>query len=156
MVDNTVTIVGNLTADPEVRVTDSGATLAEIRIAQNKRKRNSDGSWEEGEPMYFQGTVWNDMAENAASSLQKGMRVIVTGRLNYRSWENQEGQNRSVVDIAIDEVAPSLRWARANIERTSSGGSASGTDAPKARDDFEENEAPLRNIYGTAKKNIKI
>ena len=93
--------------------------------------------------MYFQGTVWNDMAENAASSLQKGMRVIVTGRLNYRSWENQEGQNRSVVDIAIDEVAPSLRWARANIERTSSGGSASGTDAPKARDDFEENEAPF-------------
>ena len=116
---------------------------ADIRIAQNKRKRNSDGSWEEGEPMYFQGTVWNDMAENAASSLQKGMRVIVTGRLNYRSWENQEGQNRSVVDIAIDEVAPSLRWARANIERTSSGGSASGTDAPKARDDFEENEAPF-------------
>ena len=143
MVDNTVTIVGNLTADPEVRVTDSGATLAEIRIAQNKRKRNADGSWEEGEPMYFQGTVWNDMAENAASSLQKGMRVIVTGRLNYRSWENQEGQNRSVVDIAIDEVAPSLRWARANIERTSSGGSASGTDAPKARDDFQENEAPF-------------
>ena len=66
MVDNTVTIVGNLTADPEVRVTDGGATLAEIRIAQNKRKRNSDGSWEEGDPMFFQGTVWNDMAENAA------------------------------------------------------------------------------------------
>ena len=152
MVDNTVTIVGNLTADPEVRVTDSGATLAEIRIAQNKRKRNSDGSWEEGEPMYFQGTVWNDMAENAASSLQKGMRVIVTGRLNYRSWENQEGQNRSVVDIAIDEVAPSLRWARANIERTSSGGSASGTDAPKARDDFEENEAPFKGYLWHSKK----
>ena len=83
MVDNTVTIVGNLTADPEVRVTDGGATLAEIRIAQNKRKRNSDGSWEEGDPMFFQGTVWNDMAENAAASLQKGMRVVVVGRLNY-------------------------------------------------------------------------
>ena len=142
MVDNTVTIVGNLTADPEVRVTDSGATLAEIRIAQNKRKRNSDGSWEEGEPMYFQGTVWNDMAENASSSLQKGMRVIVVGRLNYRSWETQEGQNRSVVDIAIDEIAPSLRWARANIERTS-GGSTGGSDTPKARDDFEENATPF-------------
>ena len=141
MVDNTVTIIGNLTADPEVRVTDSGATLAEIRIAQNKRKRNSDGSWDEGEPMFFQGTVWNDMAENASSNLQKGMRVIVVGRLNYRSWETQEGQNRSVVDIAIDEIAPSLRWAKANVERTSGGGNVSET--PKVRDNFEENEAPF-------------
>ena len=141
MVDNTVTIIGNLTADPEVRVTDSGATLAEIRIAQNKRKRNNDGSGDEGEPMFFQGIVWNDMAENASSTLQKGMRVIVVGRLNYRSWETQDGQNRSVVDIAIDEIAPSLRWARANVERTSGGGSVS--EAPKARDDFEENEAPF-------------
>ena len=115
MVDNTVTIIGNLTADPEVRVTDSGATLAEIRMAQNKRKRNSDGSWDEGEPMFFQGTVWNDMAENAASTLQKGMRVIVVGRLNYRSWETQDGQNRSVVDIAIDEIAPSLRLSLIHI-----------------------------------------
>ena len=121
MVDNTVTIVGNLTADPEIRVTDGGATLAEIRIAQNKRKRNSDGSWEEGDPMFFQGTVWNDMAENAAASLQKGMRVVVVGRLNYRSWETQDGQNRSLVDLSIDEIAPSLRWAKANIERVSGG-----------------------------------
>ena len=141
MVDNTVTIVGNLTADPEIRVTDGGATLAEIRIAQNKNKRTADGSWEPGDPMFFQGTVWNDMAENAAASLQKGMRVIVVGKLNYRSWETQDGQNRSVVDIAIDEIAPSLRWARANVERTSGGGSVS--EAPKARDDFEENEAPF-------------
>ena len=96
MVDNTVTIVGNLTADPEIRVTDGGATLAEIRIAQNKNKRTADGSWEPGDPMFFQGTVWNDMAENAAASLQKGMRVIVVGKLNYRSWETQDGQNRSV------------------------------------------------------------
>ena len=71
MVDNTVTIVGNLTADPEIRVTDGGATLAEIRIAQNKRKRNSDGSWEEGDPMFFQGTVWNDMAETQLPHYKK-------------------------------------------------------------------------------------
>ena len=136
MVDNTVTIVGNLTADPEIRVTDGGATLAEIRIAQNKRKRNSDGSWEEGDAMFFQGTVWNDMAENAAASLQKGMRVIVVGRLNYRSWEAQDGQNRSVVDISIDEVAPSLRWAKANIERSSGG--TSSPQQPVARENYEE------------------
>ena len=141
MVDNTVTIVGNLTADPEVRVTDSGATLAEIRIAQNKRKSNSDGSWDDGDAMYFQGTVWNDMAENAAASLQKGMRVIVVGRLNYRSWETQDGQNRSVVDISIDEIAPSLRWAKANIERSSGGGSSS--PQPVARENYEEDEAPF-------------
>ena len=110
-------------------------------MAQNKRKRNSDGSWDEGEPMFFQGTVWNDMAENAASTLQKGMRVIVVGRLNYRSWETQDGQHRSVVDIAIDEIAPSLRWAKANVERTSGGGNVSET--PKVRDNFEENEAPF-------------
>ena len=141
MVDNTVTKDGNLTADPEVRETDGGATVAEIRIAQNKRKRNSDGSWEEGDAMYFQGTVWNDMAENAAASLQKGMRVIVVGRLNYRSWETQDGQNRSVVDISIDEIAPSLRWAKANIERSSGGGSSS--PQPVARENYEEDEAPF-------------
>ena len=95
MVDNTVTIIGNLTADPEVRVTDSGATLAEIRMAQNKRKRNSDGSWDEGEPMFFQGTVWNDMAENAASTLQKGMRVIIVGKVKKRTRGKQERQKRN-------------------------------------------------------------
>ena len=141
MVDNTVTIVGNLTADPEVRMTDGGATLAEIRIAQNKRKRNSDGSWEEGDPMYFQGTVWNEMAENAAASLQKGMRVIVVGRLNYRSWETQDGQNRSKVVIAIDEIAPSLLWSKATVERTY-GNSASSSE-PVARENYEEDEAPF-------------
>ena len=141
MVDNTVTIVGNLTADPEIRVTDGGATLAEIRIAQNKNKRTADGSWEPGDPMFFQGTVWNDMAENAAASLQKGMRVIVVGKLNYRSWETQDGQNRSVVDISIDEIAPSLRWAKASIERVSGGMSSS--QEPVARENYEEDEAPF-------------
>ena len=91
--------------------------------------------------MYFQGTVWNDMAENAAASLQKGMRVIVIGRLNYRSWETQDGQNRSIVDISIDEIAPSLRWAKANIERTSGGMSSS--PQPVARESYDEDEAPF-------------
>jgi single-strand DNA-binding protein len=81
------------------------------------------------------------MAENAAASLQKGMRVIVVGRLNYRSWETQDGQNRSVVDISIDEIAPSLRWAKANIERSSGGGSSS--PQPVARENYEEDEAPF-------------
>ena len=91
--------------------------------------------------MFFQGTVWNDMAENAAASLQKGMRVIVVGKLNYRSWETQDGQNRSVVDISIDEIAPSLRWAKASVDRTGSGMSPS--QEPVARENFEEDEAPF-------------
>ena len=94
MVDNSVTIVGTLTADPEVRVTDGGATLANIRFVQNKRTRTPEGEWVDGDPMFFQGTVWNDMADNASSTLQKGMRVIVVGRLNYRSWETQDGENK--------------------------------------------------------------
>ena len=112
-----------------------------IQVEDLKRKRNSDGSWEEGDPMFFQGTVWNDMAENAAASLQKGMRVVVVGRLNYRSWETQDGQNRSIVDLSIDEIAPSLRWAKANIERVSGGMGAS--QEPVARENYEEDEAPF-------------
>jgi single-strand DNA-binding protein len=91
--------------------------------------------------MFFQGTVWNDMAENAAASLQKGMRVIVVGKLNYRSWETQDGQNRSVVDISIDEIAPSLRWAKASVERASGGMPSS--QEPVARENYEEDEAPF-------------
>ena len=139
MVDNTVTIVGNLTADPEIRVTDSGATLAEIRIAQNKNKRNADGSWEPGDPMFFQGTVWNDMAENAAASLQKGMRVIIVGKLNYSSWEDREsGATRSKIEIIIDEIGPALKWATTNINSDST-----GIDEPMARENYEEDEAPF-------------
>ena len=139
MVDNTVTIVGNLTADPEIRVTDGGATLAEIRIAQNKNKRTADGSWEPGDPMFFQGTVWNDMAENAAASLQKGMRVIVVGKLNYSSWEDREsGATRSKIEIIIDEIGPALKWATTNINSDST-----GIDEPMARENYEEDEAPF-------------
>ena len=115
--------------------------LNKQEVLDLKRKRNSDGSWEEGDPMFFQGTVWNDMAENAAASLQKGMRVVVVGRLNYRSWETQDGQNRSIVDLSIDEIAPSLRWAKANIERVSGGMGTS--QEPVARENYEEDEAPF-------------
>ena len=123
------------------RLADYTVVASVDKVQQNKRKRNSDGSWEEGAPMFFQGTVWNDMAENAAASLQKGMRVVVVGRLNYRSWEGQDGQNRSIVDLSIDEIAPSLRWAKANIERASGGMGVS--QEPVARENYEEDEAPF-------------
>ena len=141
MVDNTVTIVGTLTADPEVRVTNSGATLAEIRFVQNKRTRTPEGEWVDGDPMYFEGTVWRSMAENVAASLTKGMRVVVVGKLNYQSWETQDGQNRSKVVIAIDEIAPSLLWSKATVERTY--GSSASSSEPVARENYEEDEAPF-------------
>ena len=142
MVDNTVTIVGTLTADPEVRVTDGGATLANIRFVQNKRTRTPEGEWVDGDPMYFEGTVWRSMAENAAASLTKGMRVIVVGKLNYQAWEDKETQqNRSKIVIAIDEIAPSLLWSKETMEKTYGGPSSSA--APVARENYEEDEAPF-------------
>ncbi len=117
---NTVTLIGNLVDDPELRFTPSGVAMAKIRLAVNRRYQRN-GEWQE-ETNFFTGTLWRDAAENAAESLQKGMRVIVTGRLEQRSWETQEGDKRSVVEVAIDEVGPSLRWATATVTKTARGG----------------------------------
>ena len=123
-VNNSVTLVGNLTEDPELRFTASGMALAGIRIAVNHRWRGSNGEWQE-ETSFFRGTVWRQYAENVAESLQKGTRVIVTGRLQERRWEAADGGQRRVVEVRIDEIGPSLRWATADVRRTtreSSGG----------------------------------
>jgi single-strand DNA-binding protein len=129
---NSVTLIGNLVEDPELRFTPSGVAMAKVRFAVNRRyQRNNE--WQE-ETSFFGGTLWRDAAENAAESLQKGMRVIVTGRLEQRTWETQEGDKRSVVEVAIDEMGPSLRWATATVTKTArSGGSgdwASGDNTP--------------------------
>lgn len=127
--DNVVTLVGNITDDPELRFTPAGAQVANFTIAVNRRQRNQDGTWEDRLDGYFRCNCWRDMAENVAESLTKGMRVIVTGRLQQRSWETEDGQRRSVVEILVDEVGPSLRWARASVEkvqRPSAGGGGGG------------------------------
>lgn len=146
---NNVTLIGNLVDDPELRFTPSGVAMAKIRLAVNRRWRSQDGEWQE-DTSFFTGTVWRDQAENVAETLQKGMRIIVTGRLEQRSWETQEGDKRSVVEIQIDEVGPSLRWATATVNKTqrSSGDWASnqqsaGASTPKARDDYGPDEAPF-------------
>ncbi len=117
--ENQVTIVGNLTDDPELRYTPNGAAVANFRVAVNRRFQDASGQWKDGETSYFRINAWRTLAENVAESLTKGSRVIVSGRLRSRSWETPEGETRSAVEIEADEVGPSLRWATAKVERQS-------------------------------------
>jgi single-strand DNA-binding protein len=122
---NNVTIVGNLTRDPELRFTPTGQATASFGVAVNRRWQNRQTQeWEEA-TSFFDVVCWGQLAENAAQSLTRGSRVVVSGRLDQRSWENQEGEKRSKIEITADEVAPSLRWATVEItrnERRSPGG----------------------------------
>ncbi len=125
MADNQVTLVGNITDDPELRFTPSGSAVANFTVAVNRRIRQGD-RWEDKLDGFFNCSCWRDMAENAAESLRKGTRVVVVGRLNQRSWEDREGNRRTAVELQVDEVAPSLRWATAQIQKSQrSGGGAS-------------------------------
>ncbi len=126
MQGNHVTLVGNLTDDPELRFTAQGAAVANFRIAVNRRIRDQQtNEWKDGDPSFFTINCWRQMAENVAESLTRGTRVIVSGYLKQRSWENQEGERRTVIEVEADEVAPSLRWATAKVEKISRGGGAS-------------------------------
>ncbi len=149
MATNTVTLIGNLVDDPELRFTPSGVAMAKIRLAVNRRWRDQNGEWQE-DTSFFTGTCWREMAESVAESLQKGARVIVTGRLEQRSWETQEGDKRSVVEVQIDEIGPSLRWATASVTKTTRSGAGdwggSSRDVPPGpvgRDDYGPDEAPF-------------
>ena len=117
MPDNTVTLVGNVTREPELRYTPSGQAMAKFGLAVNRRWQNrASGEWEEA-TSFFDVTCWQQLAENVAESVQKGTRIVVTGRLDQRSWETQDGDKRSKVEIVADEVAPSLKWATAEITK---------------------------------------
>jgi single-strand DNA-binding protein len=116
MADNTVTIVGNLTRDPELRFTTGGKGIASFGLAVNRRYQQN-GEWQE-KVSFFNVSAWDQLGENAAASLTKGSRVIVTGRLEQREYETQQGEKRNVVEIVADEIGPSLRWATATVERT--------------------------------------
>ena len=152
MPDNSVTVVGNLTQDPELRFTPSGVAIARISLAVNRRWMNRNtNEWEE-EASFFNATCWQEMAENVSESLQKGARVIINGRLQQRSWETREGERRSIVEIRVDEIGPSLRWATASVTRTPrTGGGWSGGNqgqrapapGPVARDTYGPDEAPF-------------
>lgn len=126
---NTVTIAGNMTRDPEMRFTPSGQANCRFGVAVNRRWQDrSSGEWQEA-TSFFDVVCWAQLAENASESLQKGSRVLVTGRLEQRSWEDREGNRRNTVEIVADEIGPSLRWATAKInknERRSGGGDLPG------------------------------
>jgi single-strand DNA-binding protein len=142
MAANHVTLIGNLVDDPELRFTPAGVAMAKLRFAVNRRYQRN-GEWQE-ETSFFGGTLWREAAENAAESLQKGMRVIVTGSLEQRSWETAEGEKRSVVEVRIDEIGPSLRWATATVTRSPRADTfASDGGPPVARQEFGDDEAPF-------------
>ena len=117
MADNTGTIVGNITRDPELRFTTSGLARASFSVAVNRRWRDRGSNEFKEETSFFNVIAWRDMAEHIAESLRRGARVIVTGRLVQRSWETPQGERRSVVEIQCDEIGPSLRWATAQITK---------------------------------------
>ncbi|MGE5830757.1 MAG: single-stranded DNA-binding protein [Micromonosporaceae bacterium] len=131
--DVTITVVGNLTDDPELRFTSSGAAVAKFRVASTPRFLDkTTNEWKDGEPLFLSCTVWRQAAENAAESLQRGARVIVTGRLRQRSYETREGEKRTVIELEVDEIGPSLRYATAKVQkmsRSSGGGFGAGGGA---------------------------
>ena len=135
--ETTITIVGNLTNDPELRFTPSGAAVANFTVASTPRAFDRQSNeWKDGETLFMRCSVWREAAENVAESLQRGMRVLVSGRLKSRSYETKEGEKRTVVELEVDEVGPSLRYATAKVNRTSRGGGAGGFGAGGGGQDF--------------------
>ena len=132
---NNVTLVGNITRDPELRFTQNGTARVTFGVAVNRRWQNRQtNEWEEA-TSFFNVVGWRDLAENASESLEKGARIVVTGRLEQRSWETDEGDKRSVVEVVADEIAPSLRWATAKVTKNTRGDDGpSGGAPPPARE----------------------
>ena len=136
--DTTITMIGNLVDDPELRFTPSGAAVAKFRVASTPRYLDkATNEWKDGESLFLQCQIWRQAAENVAESLTKGMRVILSGRLKQRSYETKEGEKRTVFEVEVDEVGPSLRNATAKVTRTqrAAGG---GAAAPAAVDSFND------------------
>jgi single-strand DNA-binding protein len=128
--DVTITVIGNLTNDPELRFTPSGAAVARFTVASTPRIMDRQtNEWKDGDPLFLSCNIWRQAAENVAESLQKGARVIVSGRLRQRSYETREGEKRTVMELEVDEVGPSLRYATAKVQKMqrSSGGGGFGS-----------------------------
>ncbi len=125
--DTVITIIGNITGDPELRFTPSGAAVANFTVASTPRQFDrTSNEWKDGETLFMRCSVWRDAAENVAESLQRGTRVLVSGRLKSRSYETKEGEKRTVIELDVDEVGPSLKYATAKVNRTQRGGGGGG------------------------------
>jgi single-strand DNA-binding protein len=125
--ETTITVIGNLTNDPELRFTPSGAAVANFTVASTPRTFDRQSNdWKDGETLFLRCSVWRDAAENVAESLSRGSRVIVSGRLKSRTYDTKEGEKRTVIELDVDEVGPSLRYATAKVNKTSRGGGGGG------------------------------
>lgn len=134
--DTTITVIGNIVEDPELRFTPSGAAVAKFRIASTPRTFDkASNEWKDGEALFLPCSIWRQPAENVAESLQRGARVIVSGRLRQRSYETKEGEKRTVIELEVDEIGPSLRYATARVQKMArSQGDRSGGDRPSGDD----------------------
>ena len=131
-----ITVIGNLTNDPELRFTPSGSAVANFTVASTPRTFDRQSNeWKDGETLFLRASVWRETAENIAESLTKGMRVIVSGRLKSRTYETKEGEKRTVIELEVDEIGPSLRYASAKVSRNQRGGDSQG--APAGRPAFQ-------------------
>ena len=135
-----ITVVGNLTADPELRYTQNGLPVANFTIASTPRTFDRQANeWKDGEALFLRASVWRDFAEHVAGSLTKGMRVVATGRLRQRSYQDREGQNRTAIELEVDEIGPSLRYATAQVTRAASSGGGGG-GGQQARPQVQQEE----------------
>lgn len=151
--ETVITIVGNLTADPEIRTTGSGASVASFTIASTPRTWNRNtNQFEDGQALFMRCSAWRDMAEHCARSLAKGMRVIAQGRLQQRSYQAQDGSNRTVVELQVDEIGPSLRYATAQVQKMQSsgyqGGNANGGGYQQPQQAQQQSQAPADDPWG--------
>ncbi|MGP3533602.1 single-stranded DNA-binding protein [Microbacterium sp. RD1] len=130
--ETVITVVGNLTADPELRYTQNGLPVANFTIASTPRTFDRQANeWKDGEALFLRASVWREFAEHVAGSLTKGARVIATGRLKQRSYQDREGQNRTSIELEVDEIGPSLRYATAQVTRAASSGGGGGQGRPQ-------------------------
>lgn len=136
MTDTLITIIGNLTADPELRFTPAGAAVANFTVASTPRTFDKQANeWKDGEALFLRCQVWREAAENVAESLTRGSRVIVTGKLKARTYETREGEKRTVIELEVDEIGPSLKYATATVNKANRGGGGSGRATIKPADD---------------------
>jgi single-strand DNA-binding protein len=144
--ETTITVIGNLTNDPELRFTPSGSAVANFTIASTPRTfdRNSN-EWKDGETLFLRSAVWREAAENVAESLTKGMAVIAVGRLKSRSYETKEGEKRTVIELEVEEIGPSLRYANAKVNRTARGDSATSRGSGGGQGGFQPAQARTGN-----------
>ncbi|MCB4909212.1 single-stranded DNA-binding protein [Bifidobacterium pseudocatenulatum] len=151
--ETVITIVGNLTADPELRTTRNGGTVANFSIAATPRVYDRQSQqWVDGDVLFLRCTAWRDLAEHCAQSLGKGMRVIAQGRLQQRSYQAQDGSNRTVIELQVDEIGPSLRYATAQVQKMQSGGyqggNANGGGYQQPQQARQQPQAPADDPWG--------